>query len=149
MTRTESCPRIEALSALVDDVLADAERAALEEHVRGCPLCAPALADFRALRFRFQALPEPTREVDIASVVDRRIAALARPSAAPATRVRPRWWQVALLAPGGAAAVGAGLWLGAAMMPAAAQAPEPRMAVFSAMPPGAVCPAVEQCREPL
>lgn len=150
MSDQENCPRIEALSALTDDELGVTQRLALEAHVAGCAICAPVLADMRRLHADFAALPAPLRDFDVATEVDRRIGALAQPRPSPAPRpLRPRWWQVALLAPGGAAAVAAGLWLGAAMMPVAAGATATQMAAFSALPPGALCPVSNACGRPL
>jgi anti-sigma factor RsiW len=148
MNTEEQCPRIEALSALTDGALRATERAAIEAHASGCAICAPVLVEMRQLRTRFAALPRPQFEFDLAAEVDRRIAP-APPSRAPAARpARRRWWQVALLAPGGALALTGGLWLGAALTPAAFAGPATpavQMAAFSALPPGALCPALQGC----
>lgn len=148
MNAREPCPRIEALSALTDDELGAEERVALEAHVAGCAICAPVLSELRQLRTNFALLPPTAADFDVAAEVDRRIGA--KPAAAPkrARPLRPRWWQAALLAPGGAIAIGLGLWLGAAAMPATLgtiAAPAAQMAAFSTMPPGAVCPALQGC----
>jgi len=148
MNNQEHCPRIESLSALTDEELHETERAALEAHVAGCAICSPVLAELRELRSHFAALPEMTPDFDVAADVDRRIGNLtgAAPRRAPPPS-RPRWWQVALLAPGGALAVATGLWFGGAMLPAmaSARAPAVQMAAFSALPPGALCPAATPC----
>ncbi len=150
MRDQDHCPRIEALSALIDDELDVTERVALETHVAACASCARMLAGMRELHAGFAALPTPVRDFDVAAEVDRRIAALAprQPVQAPRPS-RPRWWQVALLAPGGAAALAVGLSLGASIMPAAASAPAAQMAAFSALPPGAVCPVTNACARPM
>lgn len=150
MNGEEACPRIEALSALTDDELREPERIALEAHVAGCAICAPALVDLRQLHARFAALPQPEFDFDVAAEVDRRISPVHAPRRAP-PRPRARWWQIALLAPGGAAAVTAGLWLGGSLMPAtlsSGPAPAAQMAAFSALPPGALCPAATACGGP-
>ena len=149
MSNQEPCPRIESLSALTDGELREIERSGLEEHVAGCAICAPVLAELRDLHRRFESLPSPAVDFDVAAALDRRIgAAMAPPPRrAAAPRARRRWWQVALLAPGGALALAVGAWLGA-MMPAtlaSAGAPAAQMAAFSALPPGAVCPASKAC----
>ena len=150
MTTQEPCPRVEALSALTDDELREPERLALQAHVAGCEICAPALAELRQLRTRFAALPTEMPAFDLAPEVDRRIdAAPAPPPSRRAPRpARTRWWRLALLAPGGAVAVATGLWLGTALMPvtlASATAPAAQMAAFSTMPPGALCPLSDAC----
>lgn len=149
MTPEEPCPRIEALSALTDEALREPERLALQAHVDGCPICAPMLTELRQVRVQFAALPMVTPDFDLAPDVDRRIAAAARalPPRAPRP-TRPHWWQLALLAPGGAMALTLGLWLGAAVMPATlapTQAPSAQMAAFSTLPPGSLCPMLDAC----
>ncbi|HET9651755.1 MAG TPA: zf-HC2 domain-containing protein [Usitatibacter sp.] len=146
MITEEPCPKIEALSALTDGELREAERIAIEAHAAGCPLCAPALARLRRLRSDFAALPQPAREFDVAADVDRRIGEMtARPSPKRPRIARGRWWQAALLAPAGAVAVGVGVWLGALLVPASVAMPSAQMAAFSALPPGALCPAPGSC----
>lgn len=158
----EPCPRLEALSALTDDALPPAARASLEAHVAGCAVCAPVLAELAQLRSRFAALPRDAAaldvDVDVAAAVDRRIGALTSPPRPvaprrPAARRRP-WWQLALLAPGGAASVALGLWLGGAgSLPAtivsssspAGAGTAAQMAAFSSLPPGSLCPAGLAC----
>lgn len=150
MSDQEDCPRIESLSALIDDELEAGPRDALQAHVAGCAICSPVLVGMRRLHADFAALPAPVPDFDVAVEVDRRIGALASPRAPrplrPARPARPRWWQVVALAPGGAMAVAAGLWLGASVMPAAAGASGAQMAAFSPLPPGALCPVSKACR---
>ena len=142
----ESCPRIEGLSALVDGELDAPQRAALEAHAAGCAVCAPVLARMQGLHARFASLPEPRASFDLAAEVDRRIGALAPTRPVRASRPsRSRWWQAAVLAPGGALAIAAGLWLGASMLPAAGGAVATQMAAFSPLPPGSLCLASSGC----
>jgi len=146
MSDQEDCPRIEALSALIDDELEARQRLALQAHIAGCAICAPMLVNMRRLHAEFAALPTPLPDFDVAVEVDRRIGALLPPQPSRTLRPsRPRWWQVAVVAPGGAMAVAAGLWLGASMMPAAGGATAAQLAAFSTLPPGALCPVSKAC----
>jgi anti-sigma factor RsiW len=59
------CPDRELLSALADDELETAERAAIEPHVRGCPVCTEFVADMRRLNTlgetTLRTIPVPSR----------------------------------------------------------------------------------------
>lgn len=152
MNTHEPCPRIEALSALTDGELGEPERLAVQAHVDHCATCAHVLAEFRQLRARFAELNVATPAFDLAPEVDRRIGHAGAPAPRrrthAATPQRGRWWQVAVLAPGGAAAVSLGLWLGAGLMPAAlqpARAAAVKMVPFATLPTGALCPAPQAC----
>ena len=150
MSNDETCPRIEGLSALIDGELDASQRAALDDHVAGCAICAPVLARMQALHAGFAALPRPRTHFDVAAEVDRRIAALAPREPSRVFRPsRSRWWQAAVLAPGGAFAIAAGLWLGASMLPAAGGAATTQMAAFSPLPPGSLCLAPRGCARTL
>lgn len=151
MSPTEKCPRTEALSALVDDELVEPARVALNAHVAGCAICTPVLAEFRQLRTTFAALPDVAPGIDFALLVDRRIAAAGAPKPKPQLRAQPqrwRWWQIAPATLGGALSLSLGAYLGGALVlgpqvivqPAALQ-----MAAFTAIPPGALCPALQAC----
>ena len=149
MSAAEKCPRIEAISALVDDELAEPARAALDAHVAGCAVCAPVLAEFRQLRTRFAALPGLDPDVDFVSLVDSRIdaAEAPKPAAKPRSQ-RWRWWQLAPAALGGALSLSFGAYLGSALMLGSEVAAQPaalQMAAFAAIPPGALCPALQAC----
>ena len=148
MNPAEECPRTESLSALVDNELGEPERLALDAHVAGCALCAPVLAEFRQLRTSFAALPELAPGVDFARLVEGRIAAAAN---APKPKPRPqrwRWWQLAPAGLGGALSLSLGVYLGSALMLGSEVAAQPaalQMAAFAAIPPGALCPALQAC----
>lgn len=147
MSSAEKCPRTEALSALVDDELGEPARVVLAAHVAGCAICAPVLAEFRQLRTTFAALPDVTPNVDFAFLVDRRIAAadVPRPKSKP---LRWRWWQLAPATLGGALSLSLGVYLGGTLMlgsQATAQHAALQMAAFTAIPPGALCPALQAC----
>lgn len=150
MSPAEKCPRTEALSALVDDELGEPDRVALDAHVAGCAVCAPVLAEFRQLRSSFAALPDLMPGVDFAPLVEGRIAAAAGASK-PQPKPRPqrlRWWQVAPAALGGALSLSIGAYFGSALMLGSEVAAQPvalQMAAFTAVPPGALCPALQAC----
>jgi len=152
MNPAEECPRTEALSAWVDNELGEAVRAELAAHVAGCAICAPVLAEFRQLHGAFAALPEFAPGVDIASLVDRRIAAAAaQPQTPPLPPPRRmRWWQAVPLALGGVLSLSLGAYLGSMLMlgsQATAQPAMRQMAAFTAIPPGALalCPTRQTC----
>ncbi|NDP40000.1 MAG: hypothetical protein GZ093_14825 [Rhodoferax sp.] len=147
MSSAEKCPRTEAISALVDDELAEPARLALDAHVAGCALCAPVLTEFRQLRTTFAALPEVTPNVDFAFLVDCRIAA----AGVPGPKSKPqrwRWWQLAPATLGGALSLSLGVYLGGTLMLGSQITAQPaalQMAAFTAIPPGALCPALQAC----
>lgn len=147
MSSAEKCPRTEAISALVDDELAEPARAALDAHVEGCAICAPVLAEFRRLHTTFAALPDVTPNVDFAFLVDRRIAAAGVPTPKPKPQ-RWRWWQLAPATLGGALSLFLGVYLGGTLMLGSQITAQPaalQMAAFTAIPPGALCPALQAC----
>lgn len=147
MSSAEKCPRTEAISALVDDELAEPARAALDAHVEGCAICAPVLAEFRRLHTTFAALPDVTPNVDFAFLVDRHIAAAGVPTPKPKPQ-RWRWWQLAPATLGGALSLSLGVYLGGTLMLGSQITAQPaalQMAAFTAIPPGALCPALQAC----
>lgn len=139
--RTEDCPRIETLSALVDGALGASDRAEIEAHAGLCPVCGGALAHLNALRADFAALPAPRVGFDLAPAVAARIRAATRP-ARPARPARQAWWQGLPVALGTAAALGAGAFLGAFLVAGggvAAVRPAVEMSAFGTVPPGGLC----------
>ncbi|HET9043081.1 MAG TPA: zf-HC2 domain-containing protein [Burkholderiales bacterium] len=137
----EACPRIEALSALVDDALAGPERAAIEAHAAICPVCGASLARLNELLAGFAALPAPRVGFDLAPAVAARIRAATRP-ARPARPARQAWWQGLPVALGTAAALGAGAFLGVFLVAGggvAAVRPAVEMSAFGTVPPGGLC----------
>jgi anti-sigma factor RsiW len=147
MSSAEKCPRTEAISALVDDELAEPARAALDAHVEGCAICAPVLAEFRQLRTTFAELPDVTPNVDFAFLVDRRISAAGVPKPKPKPQ-RWRWWQLAPATLGGAISLSLGVYLAGTLMLGSQITAQPaalQMAAFTAIPPGALCPALQAC----
>ena len=146
MSSAGKCPRIDEISALVDDELAEPARVAFDAHVAGCAICAPVLAEFRQLHTAFAALPDVTPNVDFAFLVDRRIAAdVPRPKSKPQ---RWRWWQLAPATLGGALSLSLGIYLGGTLVLGSQVIAQPaalQMAAFTANPPGALCPALQAC----
>jgi anti-sigma factor RsiW len=135
--KRDACPRIEALSVLVDDAVAGRERAEIEAHAAQCPVCGRALSSLRGLRTDFAALPERRVAFDLAPRIEERIGAAARPP-----RERVRWWQAFPAAVGTAAALSAGAYLGAYIVAgggAAATRPAIEMSAFATVPPGGLC----------
>ena len=147
MSSTEKCPRTEAISARVDNELVEPARIALDAHVAGCAICAPVLAEFRQLRITFAALTDVAPGVDFALLVNRRIAAAGVPKPKPRPQ-RWQWWQLAPAALGGAVSLSLGVYLGSALMLGSQVTAQPaalKMAAFTAIPPGALCPALHAC----
>lgn len=142
MTERDDCPRIEALSALLDGALAAPERAEIESHAAACTICGAAFARLNALRADFAALPAPRVGFDLAPAVGERIRAAgrARPTG-PARAPGRRGWQRLPVALGTAAAFGAGAFLGAFLVAggAAALRPAVEMSAFATVPPGGLC----------
>lgn len=136
---SESCPRAEALSALVDGELSAGEREQIAAHTIACPVCAAMLTRFVELRSAFSGIADADPGVDIAALVAPQL----RPRQSARER-RPRRRSSWQLAPLGAAAVGVlatGIYLGMLLTGGAAVVaadPSP-MSVFDAIPPGGLC----------
>lgn len=133
------CPRVEALSLLIDGEISESARREIETHAASCPICGATLRDFTGLRSAFSALGDSPAGVDIAALIDERL-----PPRAPLRPARQRrgWrWQ---LAPAGLAAAGVlatGAYLGMLLGGGAAvsAARPPAVAVFDVVPPGGLC----------
>jgi anti-sigma factor RsiW len=149
---TADCPRIEDISALLDGVLTGRAREEMKAHASRCPLCGAALRDFTAMSAQLQVLREDRLDVDLAAIIGPRLPPRvpAQPRA-PARKKRPWhvWGDLWQLAPGGlagAAALGAGAYLGLLLVAGGGSALRPAaMAVFDAVPPGAVCAGLPLC----
>ncbi|MCC7151098.1 MAG: zf-HC2 domain-containing protein [Rubrivivax sp.] len=145
------CHRTEDLSALVDHALSPRRQAALQRHLRACPVCRGQLDALRALRQELLALPSPTLGFDLAGQLQERLRDRRPPRAAKPWRAG--WnllgWMPTGLAAG--AALASGLWLGGLLLGTGAAIPTagPAMArVFDPVPPGGLCAATEICRLP-
>ena len=141
MTETSSqCPRIEALSALIDDELDGAPRIEIRQHAASCAMCGATLREFASLKSTFSALEEAPACPDIASLIEPRLVQQPpRPARPRNLRVSP--WR---LAPAGLAAAGvlaSGAYLGMLLAggTAVGAARPAVIAVFDAVPPGALC----------
>lgn len=143
---TADCPRIEDISALMDGVLTGRAGEAMRAHATRCPLCGAALRDFTAMSAQLQVLREDRLDVDLAAIIGPRL-----PPRLPARKKRPLrvWddlWQLAPRGLAGAAALGAGAYLGLMLVAGGGTALRPAaMTVFDAVPPGAVCAGLPLC----
>lgn len=143
------CPRIEDISAFVDGVLAPPATAELRRHAQSCEVCGATLRDLRQLHEQLQPLRRRQADVDIAALVMPQL----RPAAPVPRRRQPRglpaWaspWQLGPRALGGAAALGAGIYLGLALLAGSGAALRPAgMTVFDAEPAGALCAGLPSC----
>jgi anti-sigma factor RsiW len=143
---TADCPRIEDISALMDGELKGRAGEDMKAHASRCPLCGAALREFTAMSGELQALREDRLDADLASIIGPRL-----PPRSPAPRKRPSriWADLWPFVPGGiagAAALGAGAYLGLLLVAGGATAPRAAaMSVFDSVPPGAVCAGLPLC----
>jgi anti-sigma factor RsiW len=144
----ERCPRMEALSALVDDELAGAARGEIQAHAASCPICSAALADIEALSVAFAALPQPPAQVDLARLVGERIRIGEQQARRAPKQPRTAWWRMIPATVGAAAALGMGAGAGNVLMVGAGAAARAsvEMSVFATVPPGGLCLAGAACR---
>lgn len=142
----EPCPKTIALSARLDDELTPHERALLDAHVAGCPVCAAMLADLGRLSDHLRNLPEETLSYDLAEVLRARLEGAPAPQA---TRRRvPRRFGWLPLGAGVAASLALGLALGLAATGGAGVAAAPQvaaMSVFAPVAPGGLCVEPRTC----
>lgn len=143
------CPRIEDISAFIDGALAGPAAGELTHHTQTCELCNATLHDLRQLREQLEPLRARQADVDIAALVMPQLRpAPAVPRRRPARRA-PAWaslWQLGPRALGGAAALGAGVYLGLALLAGGGAALRPAgMTVFDAEPAGALCAGLPSC----
>jgi anti-sigma factor RsiW len=133
------CPRVEALSLVVDNEISGSARDEIEAHAASCPLCGATLREFRELRSALAAFPDAVPGVDIATLIAHRLEP--RRQSRPARRRMGWHWQLAPagLAGAGMLAMGAYLGLLLAAGTTASVARPPAVAVFSAVPPGGLC----------
>lgn len=143
------CPRTEDISALIDDALAPQAAADLAVHAQACPLCSATLQDLRQLHGQLQPLRARQADVDIAALVLARLRPAPAAPRRPASRRVPAWaslWHMGPQALGGAAALGAGIYLGLALLAGGGAALRPAgMTVFDAEPAGALCAGLPSC----
>jgi hypothetical protein len=75
MAELSQHPDVVDLAEYAEGLLDDSRRAAVEQHVRGCPDCSRTLADLTALPGALAGAPLPPLPVDVAARLDRAIAA--------------------------------------------------------------------------
>ena len=141
------CPRTTQLSALIDGELPVRPRDEIARHAAACPLCGAMLRELTELRQALQPLRETGPGIDLAPLIEPRLAARGRRP--PAPRAAP-WWQVWQLLPSGLAAAGvlaAGVYLGALLAGGASVSATQltTMAVFDPIPPGGLCAGLPSC----
>ena len=143
------CPPIEDISAFIDGALAEPAAAELTLHTQACALCNATLQDLRQLHGQLQPLRARQADVDIAALVMPQLRpAPAVPRRRPARPVSA-WaslWHLGPQALGGAAALGAGVYLGLALLAGSGAALRPAgMTVFDAEPAGTLCAGLPSC----
>ena len=143
------CPRIEDISALIDGALAQPAALELTQHTQACVLCSATLQDLQQLHEQLQPLRARQADVDIAALVIPQLRpAPAVPRRRPARTV-PAWeslWHLGPQALGGAAALGAGVYLGLALLAGSGAALRPAgMTAFDAEPAGVLCAGLPSC----
>ncbi|HEX2826166.1 MAG TPA: zf-HC2 domain-containing protein [Burkholderiales bacterium] len=139
MPQSQDCPRAEALSAMIDGELSAREHERITAHAAVCPLCGTMLRQFVALRGALLGSPDPDAGVDVAALVEPRLAPREPAGRAHARRHWP--WQHAPMGAAGVGVLATGVYLGMLLMGGtAAVATRPAaMAVFDAIPPGGLC----------
>lgn len=139
------CPRIDEISAVIDGMLPGEEGEEIRAHAAHCPPCGKALREFTLLGTRLQVLRDASCDVDLAAIIGAR---LPRP-ALPRRKPRRLWsalWDFAPSGLAGAAALGAGAYLGLLLVTGTGTALRPAaMTVFDGAPPGALCTGRSGC----
>ena len=137
MSEQESCPRLHAISAAIDDALAAEAAAGFAGHVAACPVCGAVLERMSATRSALRALQDETAGFDLSAAVLNRLP--------PARRRRAAGWSWQLL-PSATAAVGVlamGVVLGTLLTGSLVVEPgsraAPVLAAFDVAPPGMLC----------
>lgn len=142
-----ACPPVEDLSALVDGALPARDAQELARHAARCPACGATVEAFGRVRAQLRPLRARAPDVDIAALVLPRLPRW--PDRPRARHAAPGWrdlWQFGPRALGGAAALGAGVYLGLALLAGSAGAVRPSgMTVFDAEPVGALCAGLPSC----
>jgi anti-sigma factor RsiW len=146
--RQDVCPRVDALSALIDGELEDPARIEVTAHAEGCPLCGAMLRDMTELSAAMRPFATARAGFDLMPLIEPRLPARGKSRRTPAGG--RSWWQRWQLLPSGLAAAAVlmtGTYLGAllaggagvtAMRPAA-------MAMFDPIPPGGLCAGLPSC----
>ena len=150
--RAGGCPQFDDISALIDGELTHAAARELKLHAASCALCGATLRQFGQLHTQLPTLRERKPDVDIASLVLPRLPRM--PAARPEPRLRPNSrrsphrsvWSLGPRALGGAAALGAGVYLGLVLLAGSGTAMRPAgMTAFDAEPAGVLCAGLPSC----
>jgi anti-sigma factor RsiW len=148
--RAGGCPQLEDISALMDGELTHLAARELKLHAATCAVCGATLQQFSQLHGQLQPLRDRKADVDIASLVMPRLAAA--PTARPTLRPRstsspwPSLWSFGPRALGGAAALGAGVYLGLMLLAGGGTVLRPAgMTAFDAEPVGSLCAGLPSC----
>jgi len=148
--RGGGCPRFEDLSALMDGELTHVAARELKLHAAACASCGATLLQFSQLHGQLEQLRNRKADVDIASLVLPRLpnAPAARPTLRPRSPSSP-WpslWSLGPRALGGAAALGAGVYLGLMLLAGSGTVLRPAgMTAFDAEPAGSLCAGLPSC----
>lgn len=143
------CPPVEEISALLDDELDDRRSSEVRRHALACAACGARLAQFEQLRGELHLLRQRTVDTDLAAIVLARLQGLRGASSAKRPRRRPAFaglWGLGPKAMGGAAAFGAGVYLGMALLAGSGAAVRPAgMSAFDAERASAFCAGLPSC----
>ena len=142
------CPRVDALSALLDGELAGPARDEIAGHAERCPLCGSMLRELTDLSTAMQPLATVRVGFDLTPLIEPRL-----PAREKSRRVPERgrsWWQGWQLLPSGLAAAGVltgGVYLGALLVGGGGvtATQHPAMALFDPIPPGGLCVGIKSC----
>ena len=141
MTKLD-CPRVEELSAYVDDALEPDALAALAVHLGACADCRKTVHGFRELHTALRDLAGARVGQDLAPRLQVALAG----SGARVLRRPARLWRVLPLPLAAAASLLLGVFLGGLLVHIPAAAPvSPAMAVFDVVPPGGICMSAGPC----
>lgn len=143
-SKTLHAPDLDQLSAYLDRELDPGEQRRVAAHLATCPLCTAQLGELQELAVGLRALPTESLGVDLAGVIEGRIAAAPRLAMPGRRRGWLGRWPVAL---GAAASIAVGVFMGSALVAGGAVS-TPRVTalhVFDALPPGSLCIGLDSC----
>lgn len=143
------CPATEDLSALVDGELAAPRASEVRLHALACPRCGAMLREFGQLRSDLQLLTQQAIDADLAAIVLARLRGLPESGRRQQRRRAWNWPRLRDAGPrvmGGAAALGAGIYLGLALLGGSATTLRPAgMSAFDAERATVLCAGLPSC----